>query len=173
MNSAICFSSQHVPQLSNFYELRMPIRFEGKEYATSEHLYQAMKFLNQPDRASLEFAEEIRKASTPFKAKHLGNLWRTTKYEWQKALSATVQRYVTRGVHLREDWEEVKVSIMEQVVRLKFQADRECRDVLLSTGEAALIERSDTDGFWGDGRDRRGRNELGRILMRIRAELGS
>jgi len=171
MSETVHFTNSVLPQLSNFYVQRTPITYEGKTYASSEHLYQARKFLGQPDRASIEFAEEIRRASTPFKAKHLANLWRTTKYEWQKALSATVQRYVTRGVVLRDDWDAVKVAIMREVLTAKFSGDAECRSVLLATGNATLVERTDTDAFWGDGRDRGGRNELGRLLMAVREEL--
>ena len=42
--------------------------------------------------------------------------------------------------------------------------------ILKDTGNAPLVERTDTDSFWGDGKNRRGQNQLGQLLMKIRSE---
>ena len=72
---------------------------------------------------------------------------------------------------LRKDWERVKVGIMREAVEAKFRQHAELGALLLSTGEAKIIEHTDNDDFWGDGGDGSGRNELGRILMAVRAAL--
>lgn len=57
---------------------------------------------------------------------------------------------------------------MEDLVRLKFTSKVVLRAKLLATGGTGLIEGNDR--FWGVCRGQ-GRNELGQILMRVRAEL--
>jgi predicted NAD-dependent protein-ADP-ribosyltransferase YbiA (DUF1768 family) len=59
---------------------------------------------------------------------------------------------------------------MEELVRRKF-ADPELAEKLLATGDEELVEGNTwNDRFWGVCRGE-GRNELGKILMRVRAEL--
>jgi predicted NAD-dependent protein-ADP-ribosyltransferase YbiA (DUF1768 family) len=49
--------------------------------------------------------------------------------------------------------------------------DVELGALLLATGDARLVEHTENDAYWGDGGDGSGRNELGRILMAVRAAL--
>lgn len=126
--------------LSNFYET--PIAFEGVEWRTVEHAYQAMKTLNMEER------ERIRQAETPGKAKRLG-----------------------KTITLRSDWESIKVDVMLDLLRLKF-SNPELKEKLLATGHAQLIEGNTWgDTFWGVDRKRGGKNTLGKLLMLVRTEL--
>lgn len=76
-----------------------------------------------------------------------------------------------RRVPLRADWNEVRVSIMEQALRLKFAPGSELAVKLLATGDAELIEGNDwNDRFWGVCNGR-GSNLLGKLLMKVRGEL--
>lgn len=114
---------------------------DGMEYATTEHAYQAAKTLDMNVR------KEIQAAKYPNKAKKLG-----------------------QKVALREDWEGVKLSVMEDLLRQKFQ-DPELKKALLDTGDAELIEGNFWhDTFWGVC-DNKGKNQLGRLLMKIRSEI--
>jgi ribA/ribD-fused uncharacterized protein len=118
-----------------------PICMNGLVYPTVEHAYQAMKTFDQEERV------RIAGQPTPGKAKSAG-----------------------RKVTLRSDWENVKIDIMENLLRLKFKWPH-LRDKLLATGDTELIEgNSWGDRFWGVFLGR-GRNELGLALMRIRKEL--
>ena len=72
---------------------------------------------------------------------------------------------------LRRDWEAVKVAVMREVVRAKFTQHADIRQVLLSTGDAMIVEHTENDSYWGDGGDGSGKNMLGRILMDVRDEL--
>ena len=76
----------------------------------------------------------------------------------------------SRSRPLRPDWESVKDDVMRDAVRRKFQLSP-LRAVLLSTGDAELVERTPRDKYWGDGGDGTGKNMLGKILMEVRAEL--
>lgn len=119
------------------------VEFEGIAYYSVEAAYQAAKTLD----------EEIRKSFielSPGEAKRKGI-----------------------GIQLREDWEKIKLGIMEELVRKKFENNNALRNKLLATDSAYLEETNHwKDKFWGiyDGD---GENHLGKILMKIRAELAS
>lgn len=117
------------------------LEYEGQRYPSVEHAFQAAK--------TLDLAARSRIAVLP--------------------TSAAAKR-AGRTVALRDDWERVRVPIMEQLLRLKFD-NPELRTKLLSTGDAVLIEGNTWgDTFWGVCRGA-GENRLGRLLMVIRDEL--
>lgn len=60
---------------------------------------------------------------------------------------------------------------MDEALWCKFTQHPDLKAELLSTGDAELVEDSDKDAFWGVGADRKGRNELGKALERLRAKL--
>ena len=76
-----------------------------------------------------------------------------------------------KRVEIREDWDEIKVPAMEQLVFRKFETYSGLRQLLLGT-YPSILEEGNTwgDTFWGvcDGV---GENHLGRILMEIRSLL--
>lgn len=129
-------------EFSNF--AAFPISLDGTTWPTSEHYFQAMKF------AGTEHSEAIRQAKSPMIAARMGR---------------------DRKKPLRRDWESVKDSVMRDAVRAKFQQHPELRELLLSTGTALLVERTENDSYWGDGGDGSGKNRLGQILMDVRDEL--
>lgn len=118
---------------------------EGVYYRTSEHYFQAMKFIDSP-----KDMEDVRRASTP-------------------KLAASVGR--DRKRPLRKDWESVKDDIMRQGVLKKFETHSAIREILLSTGDSEIVENAPGDRYWGIGRDGTGKNMLGKILMETRAIL--
>lgn len=125
--------------LSNFYP--SPVTYEGIEYPTVEHAFQAAKSLHPDIRKSIK---ELKK---PGQAKKYG-----------------------QKITLRPDWEQVKVQVMEDIVRLKFQ-DPELKGLLASTKDIELIEGNTWgDTFWGRCRGV-GSNHLGYILMKVRDSL--
>jgi ribA/ribD-fused uncharacterized protein len=123
-----------------------PIKYKGQVYPTSEHLFQSLKFLDR----SPQVAELIRSSARPRDAFDL----------------AHQHRQFVRG-----DWYQVNVKIMDDVLSHKFIQHDDLKRELLATGDAELIEASDNDSFWGWGADHKGRNELGKALMRLRAKL--
>jgi ribA/ribD-fused uncharacterized protein len=79
---------------------------------------------------------------------------------------------------LRSDWEDVKALLMIDVLHAKFTQHPELAKVLLSTGNATLVE--DTTGWhdntWGNCDCERcanikGKNLLGKSLMEVRLRL--
>jgi ribA/ribD-fused uncharacterized protein len=121
-----------------------PIELKGKVWRTSEHYFQAQKF---PDT---EHEEDIRLTESPMVAARMGR---------------------NRERPLRKDWEVVKDEIMLEALRAKFTQHNDLREILLSTGNAVLVEHTTNDNYWGDGGDGSGRNMLGELLMKVREEL--
>jgi ribA/ribD-fused uncharacterized protein len=73
----------------------------------------------------------------------------------------------------RADWYQVNIEAMDTVLASKFAPESQLAATLLGTGSREIYENSPTDSFWGIGSDGRGRNELGKALMRCRAQLRS
>ncbi len=129
-------------QFSNFAPF--PINLDGERWPTAEHFFQAQKF------DDVGYRLKIRRASSPMIAATLGR---------------------DRKQKIRRDWDSVKVGIMSFAVLAKFTQHDELRVLLLSTGDAKIVEHTVNDAFWGDGGDGSGKNMLGQILMRVRASL--
>lgn len=160
-------------EFSNFYRPEKPLVYDGKEYQTSEHLYQCLKYKGpRASAADLAYAEVVRTAKSPSQCKLLAAQRVGGGYAWRVALNPTIQKSLDDGVKMRTDWDAVKVEQMEVVVMTKFEQDAHCRALLLSTGDKLLAEHTDRDGFWGTGGSaRKGENHLGRVLMRVRERL--
>ncbi|MGF1478383.1 MAG: NADAR family protein [Cyanophyceae cyanobacterium] len=124
-----------------------PVECVGCWWATVEHYYQAQKFVGSPDEALIKL---IQQAETPEQAAALG-----------------------RDCHrqVRSDWEQVKKAVMWQGVLAKFLTHHDIQAILLATGEEIIVENSPTDYYWGCGQEGTGANELGKILMRVRAQI--
>jgi ribA/ribD-fused uncharacterized protein len=128
--------------LSNFYLAE--VEFEGHQYPSVEHAYQAAKF----DRDEA-MRSRVASASSPAEAKRIAH-------------SATTQR---------ANWDQAKYDVMEQCVRDKFTRHAELREKLMATGDADLIEGNTWgDQIWGVYFGK-GDNRLGKILMQVRSEL--
>src|SRR5262245_44630735 len=115
-----------MPAVINFYSTRDEyccfsnvsrnrVFLNGKHWRTSEHYFQAQKFAGTPHE------EEVRMAKTPGLAAEIGR---------------------DRKRPLRPDWESVKLDVMREAVRAKFSQHEELRDILLSTGDAEIVEHT-------------------------------
>jgi N-glycosidase YbiA len=117
------------------------VEMDGLTYPCVENAYQAAK----------NFDRERRKmflSLTPGQAKNEG----------RKAI-------------MRPDWEDVKILIMTQLVRDKFNRNKSLQERLLQTGDLELVEGNTWgDTFWGVCNGE-GTNHLGKVLMKVRAEL--
>lgn len=130
--------------LDNFSSFK--VMMDGVLYSTSEHAYQAAKFS--------ESAPEVAKLIIDSYSAH----------DAQKL----AHKYIDRQ---RADWDEIKVSVMERIIRLKTEQNPYVRKKLLETGDYPICEDSNKDSFWGIGFNRDGRNELGKLWMKLREEL--
>src|SRR4051812_10242680 len=95
--------------LSNFYICE--IELDGKIYHSVEHAYQASKTDDDTYRSILR----------------------------ESHVTAGLSKKIAKNFPLRKDWEEVKLKIMEDLLRQKFSQEK-TKALLLSTGEEELIE---------------------------------
>jgi len=140
-NPVLFYGGQHY-MFSNFSAFR--VIWRGRDWMTSEHAYQAAKFL-EPEMQDL-----IAGATSAHDAKKLGR-----KHDDLK----------------RSDWPEVKLSIMEEILRAKLAQHPFIKERLLETIGKDMIEDSPKDSFWGRGPDHHGENHLGQLWMKLRNEL--
>lgn len=123
------------------------IEYQGILYPSTEHAYQAAKTLDKDDRI------EVSQLSKAGDAKRFG-----------------------KDLKLRDDWEQVKQSVMLELLRIKF-SDRDLRDKLLGTGDRLLIEGNNWhDNYWGicyckNCTNKDSQNILGKLLMKVRREI--
>ena len=88
--------------------------------------------------------------------------------EFEKIDGVTAKK-LGKKVNLRNDWTEIKKEIMELVLREKF-SNEVLKQKLIATGNTELIETNHWgDYFWGVCNGR-GKNELGKLLMKLRKE---
>lgn len=128
---------------SNFSSFQ--VRIGDHLFPTTEHAYHCAKF----DLESVEW------------------------YAVKESLSAH-DSFVTahKLAHLqRDDWDDVKVSVMTDICRAKLQQHEYVQRKLDQTEDYLLVEDSPKDSFWGWGPDHKGRNELGWIWMLLRDEM--
>jgi len=135
-------------KLSNFYPV--VIHFEGINFPSVEHAFVAAK------SKDIFFRQKIAglPADQAWKAKRMG-----------------------RKIRLRSDWDMIKIAYMKRFLYQKFAYD-EFRNLLLSTGDVQIIEGNYWhDNYWGDCyctkkcKDIKGKNNLGKLLMKIRREI--
>lgn len=140
----IGFYEREFYPLSNFSSFQVDWR--GRRWPTSEHAYQAAHFFD----TAPELAEQI------FNARSAHDAFKIAKANADKA---------------PDNWEEVKPAIMEDICRHKLAQNEYVRLKLMQTLDLPLVEDSPKDDFWGWGPNKDGRNELGKIWMKLRAEL--
>ena len=118
----------------------IPITIDSFTWHSAEQFFQASKFTDEA------IITKIKECSNPF-------------------LCATMGQ--TREFKIRDDWEKIKVSVMEQAIRARFDQHPDLADIL-KRSKGTLYDHSAEDSFWGIGS-----NVTGKILMKIRDELQS
>jgi len=123
------------------------VEFEGRTYATSEHAYQAGKAVKPAVR------DWILSAPTP-----------------SLAAMAAHGLYVWDVV---PNWADIKFDRMRAVLHAKFEQHADLKALLISTGEARLVEAGTVNNavnrLWGEV-EGKGQNMLGVMLMELRSE---
>lgn len=75
------------------------------------------------------------------------------------------------AIQVRTDWDNMKIDVMYKALKCKFSTYPHLNAMLRSTAGSVLVEASPHDLFWGGGREGEGLNYLGRLLMKLRAEI--
>lgn len=141
---AIGFYPREFYCLDNFSSFK--VEYNGYVYATAEEAYQSAKF----EGFAADVADAIKNS---FSA-----------HEAQKIAQNNKDRQ-------RPDWDEVKLSVMEDILRAKIQQNPYVLKKLIETRKYTIVEDSPKDSYWGWGSDCQGKNMLGKIWMKLRSEL--
>ncbi|MFQ3244703.1 MAG: ribA/ribD-fused uncharacterized protein [Arenicella sp.] len=121
-----------------------PFQLDDYLWPTVEHYYQALKFDNA------DYQMKILSAPSATQAKSLGN---------------------ARFKKKRSDFKQVRTTLMTRAVYTQAKTYSNIAERILQTGSANLVENSQFDYYWGCGRDHRGDNHYGKILMNVRSKL--
>ena len=81
---------------------------------------------------------------------------RAVKFQISKASLAEV-RNLLEDIWIRPNWNDVKYATLHQLVKLKFESNKELANVLIGTGTQLLGNKNEA--------------ELGSILMKVRSEI--
>jgi N-glycosidase YbiA len=119
------------------------VKIWGKTFATAEHAYQFKKF----DMTDNDVADKVLNAPSPWAAYQLA------------------QQYKAQ---MRDDWHQLKYSIMHEIITAKAAQHIDVQERLNKTAGRTIIEDSPSDSFWGCGADGLGENNLGKIWMDVR-----
>ncbi len=129
-----------------------PITFPGGMAWSSEALYQACRFTDHPEIQDIILGEKNPMASK-LKAKKYKDL---TRSDWETPFPGT------------------RVDFMFWALSLKAHCNPSFKDLLLSTGDLPIVEKSRKDSFWGAievGDLLVGNNVLGKLLMDLRGKI--
>jgi ribA/ribD-fused uncharacterized protein len=114
----------------------------SRRWPTAEHFYQGQKCVDPAE------SEAVRQQPTAAAAKQLG-----------------------KQVKMAANWNQRRREVMLAALWLKFTQNGTLGERLLATGTALLVHEAPWDPYWGTGRDGRGQNQLGVLLMQVRKEL--
>lgn len=117
--------------------------YDGVKYRSVEHAYMAAKSVDVGWR---EFCKNTYKAGDVKKA--------------------------SRNIELREDWEQIKVDVMRELLEQKFNTEP-YKAMLLETCDEHIQEGNMwNDKFWGVClKTGKGSNTLGKLIMEIRSKI--
>lgn len=130
--------------LSNFSSFQ--VEWRGRLWQTSEHAYQAAHFFE----TAPDLVEKI------FNARSAHEAYTLAKGNPDLKVG---------------NWGDIKIEVMEDICKHKLTQHEYVRRKLLATLDLPLVEDSPKDSFWGYGPDKKGRNELGKVWMRLRDQL--
>ncbi|NND65772.1 MAG: NADAR family protein [Gammaproteobacteria bacterium] len=122
------------------------VEWRGRLWPTSEHAFQAAKFFD----TAPDVAEKIHQARSAHDAKKIA---------------------ASNSEKTPDNWGDIKLDVMTEICRAKLEQHEYIQWKLKDSGDLEIVEDSPKDAFWGWGADRKGRNELGKIWMRLRDEL--
>lgn len=127
-----------------------PITIGEYVFLTSESLYQCCRFNNDADIQIIIINEK-----SPISSKMKSKIYHS---------------------RTREDWDSVRVDIMDWCIRMKLNSNwKKFSELLLCTGDKQIVEESHKDRFWGCVKSKEqmleGTNVLGQLLTNLRSEI--
>ncbi len=142
-DNAVYVSRTDVNDLLSSYS-KHGFDLDGFHWPSVEHYFQGMKSEDATFRARVAAAEH------PREARRIGR---------------------SRRLKVRKDWKDVRRVMMTRAVYTKCKAHPEVAEALLATGDNPVVALNSYDYYWACGRDGRGYNNYGGVLMDVRDKL--
>jgi len=121
------------------------VEYDGVLFSTSEHAYQATKF-KKTNSKTYELVKQSRSA-----------------HDAQKIANENKNK-------VDPEWNKYKMSIMKDILRNKIEQHPYVLKKLIQSGNREIIEDSWRDPTWGWGKNKDGKNLLGKLWMELREE---
>ncbi len=144
MDEVIGFYPREFYCLDNFSSFK--VEHDGYLYSSVEEAYQALGFIE----SAPEIADKIKNSHSAHEAQKIA--------------------YENKDKR-QENWDEIKLLVMEDLLREKISQNPYVKKKLLETKNYMIVEDSPKDSFWGWGINRNGQNQLGKLWMKLRDEL--
>ncbi len=138
------FSRYNPDELLGSYA-NLSFLLENTVWPSVEHYLQAMQYESPAEQ------ERVRNLATPDLAH------KESKGRWFKKR--------------RKDWDNLRRVYLTRAVYTQCLSHQAVAARLLGTGDQHLVENDQYDYYWGCGRDRRGTNMYGQVLMSVRTKL--
>ena len=138
------FSRYNPDELLGSYA-NLSFLLENTVWPSVEHYLQAMQYESPAEQ------ERVRNLATPDLAH------KESKGRWFKKR--------------RKDWDNLRRVYLTRAVYTQCLSHAAVAERLLGTGDRRLVENDQYDYYWGCGRDRRGTNMYGQVLMSVREKL--
>jgi len=119
------------------------VEYKEMLYATAEHAYHCQRYTDPTIRKEIETARSPQKA------------WEASQKHKSQQLP---------------DFNDRKVAVMEDIFRAKLAQHEDVKEALKNSGDEVIVKNY-PDPFWGIGKDGDGKNEMGKIWMKLREEL--
>lgn len=124
MEEVIGFYPREYYCLDNFSSFK--VEYDGYLYSSLEEAYQTLGFID----SAPDIAEEIKKSHSA--------------HEAQKIAYLNIDK-------INPNWDNIKVSVMEELLRCKIEQNPYVLKKLLETDDYMIVEDSPKDSFWGWG----------------------
>ena len=151
------FSSSKKNKWLSTFNKAEPFKYNDMEYPTVEHAFNAQKVADDDPKVEeyrLALSTNISDVLTPNAAKKFGK-----------------ESFKEDDFTLRDDWDDVKLKIMEEIIRDYYMSNTDLIDKLIETDNKLLVHKGfGVDTFWGVDKNDEGKNNHGNILMKLREE---
>jgi len=152
---------------------------DGNKYINVEQYYESQKYYNPENENNMGLYTALLNADSISKVKMLA--------ERKEKIPALAKKMVVnnksdkrniaelidlyRDVEERENWEEIKLDVMYDGLKAKFEQNEDLKTSLLETDKKQLVFDLKKDNYWGIGKNNKGENMLGKLLMKLRTNL--
>lgn len=124
----------------------LPFRYKGRWFKSIEHFYHFYKFhKSEKDHRALIF-----RTYNPYDAKKFGE---------------------DKSKRRQDDWDTLRLDVMKKAIYHAYMQNPNHMAVLQGTGKTELIHEAGWDSFWGNGKNGKGANQQGILLMLFRKEI--